>query len=73
MDIRKLPLAPPGITAFVMAVALTFPCAIGAVSIGEIVMQSGRGEPLLANVGSSSIALYFSLGCQRILFFKHIV
>lgn len=50
MNIRKLPLAPPAITAFTMALALTLPCAAGAVSIGEVVLHSGRGAPLLAHV-----------------------
>ncbi len=50
MDIRKLLLIPHAITAFAIAVALTFPCVVEAVSIGEVVLQSRLGEPLLAQV-----------------------
>jgi tetratricopeptide (TPR) repeat protein len=50
MDIRKLFLTPHAITAFVLTVALTFPCVVEAVSIGEVALQSKLGEPLLAQV-----------------------
>jgi hypothetical protein len=50
MDIRKSHLRPHAIAAFVMATALAFPCVVEAVSIGEAVLQSRLGEPLLAQV-----------------------
>jgi hypothetical protein len=50
MDIRKRLLTPHAITAFAMTVALTFPCVVRAVSIGEAVLQSRLGEPLLVQV-----------------------
>lgn len=50
MDIRKLFTNQHAIAAFAMTVALMFPCVVEAVSIGEAVLQSGRGEPLLARV-----------------------
>ena len=50
MDVRKLLLTPHTIMAFAMAVALSFPCVVEAVSIGELVLQSRPGEPLLARV-----------------------
>src|SRR5208283_4263527 len=51
MNIRKLLLTTRTITAFALTVALTFPFVVEAVDIGEIVMQSRLGEPLLAQVG----------------------
>lgn len=50
MDIRKLLLTLHAITAFALTVALTFPCVVEAVSIGEVALQSRLGEPLLAQV-----------------------
>jgi pilus assembly protein FimV len=50
MDIRKLSLTPRAIATFAMTVALTFSCVVEAVSIGEVVLQSRLGEPLLAQV-----------------------
>ena len=50
MNIRKPFIDPHAVTAFTMAVALTLPCIVGAVSLGEVVLQSGPGEPLLARV-----------------------
>lgn len=50
MNIRKPHFAPPAIAAFTVALALILPCAAGAVSIGEVVLHSGRGAPLLARV-----------------------
>ena len=46
MNIRKQPLTPKAVMAF----ALAFPCVVQAVSIGEVVLQSRLGEPLLAQV-----------------------
>lgn len=50
MNIRKPFINPHAITAFIMTVALVFSCAVEAVSLGEAVLQSGLGEPLLARV-----------------------
>jgi len=50
MDIRKLLFTTYAMTAFTIAVALTFPCVVEAVSIGEATLQSKLGEPLLAQV-----------------------
>ena len=43
-------LVPQAISLFALAVALTSPCDVNAVSIGEVVLQSRLGEPLLAQV-----------------------
>ena len=50
MYIRKLLFTPYAITAFAMTVALALPCVAQAVSIGEAVLHSRLGEPLLAQV-----------------------
>jgi Tfp pilus assembly protein FimV len=50
MDIRKRLITLHAITAFVLTVASAFPCVVQAVSIGEVVLQSRLGEPLLAQV-----------------------
>ena len=50
MDIQDRHLNSRTIIAFAMTVALAFPCVVDAVSIGEIVLQSKLGEPLLAQV-----------------------
>lgn len=50
MDIRKLLFNAHAMMPFVMAVALALPCVVEAVTIGEAVLQSGAGEPLLAQV-----------------------
>ncbi len=50
MDMRKLLITSHAITSFIMAVALAFPCVVEAVSIGDVVLQSEPGEPLLAQV-----------------------
>lgn len=50
MDIRKLLIIPRAISAFTVVAALAFPWTVEAVSIGEAVLQSRAGEPLLAQV-----------------------
>lgn len=50
MNIRKSLLTPHAISAFAMTAALTFACVAHAVGIGELTLQSGLGEPLLAQV-----------------------
>jgi tetratricopeptide (TPR) repeat protein len=50
MDIRKTFIVLRAISAFAVVAALAFPCAAEAVSIGEAVLQSRVGEPLLAQV-----------------------
>lgn len=50
MNIRKPYFAPPAIAAFTVVLALILPRAACAVSIGEVVLHSGRGAPLLAQV-----------------------
>ena len=50
MNIRKPLIIPHAITALALTAALTFSCVAEAVSIGEIVLQSKLGEPLLAQV-----------------------
>jgi len=50
MDIRKPLLTPHSVAAFTLAVALTFPCVVTAVGIGEATLQSKLGEPLHAQV-----------------------
>jgi len=54
MNIRKLRLSPHPVTALCLTVALFLPCVVQAVSIGEIVLQSKLGEPLLAKVAIGS-------------------
>jgi hypothetical protein len=51
MDTQKINSWTRAILAFAAIAALSFPCVARAVSIGEIVMQSKLGEPLLAQVG----------------------
>ena len=51
MCIRKLLITLHAITTLAMTAALTFPCVAQAVSIGDVVLQSRLGEPLLARVG----------------------
>lgn len=50
MDMRKLRVTSHPITTLIVAVALALPCGTGAVGIGKVVVQSVRGEPLLAQV-----------------------
>lgn len=50
MDIRKLLIVLRAISAFAVVAALAFPWTVEAVNIGEAVLQSRVGEPLLAQV-----------------------
>lgn len=50
MNIRKRLRPLHAMMAFAMTIALAFPCIVQAVGIGEIVLQSRLGEPLLAQV-----------------------
>lgn len=50
MNLRKIFFTPHATMSFAMAVALTLSYSAEAVSIGEVVSQSGQGEPLLAQV-----------------------
>lgn len=50
MGIKKLIPSPRAISACAVIAALTFSCIAEAVSIGEVVLQSALGEPLLAQV-----------------------
>lgn len=50
MDIRKPLISSHAMTAFIMVVALEFPCVAYAVNLGEIVLVSKPGEALLAQV-----------------------